>query len=123
MEISGNIKWIDLVKTYGNNGFRKREFVVTTDEQYPQNIIIEFVNDKCELLDSFEVNDSVKVSINLRGREWVNPEGETKYFNSIQAWRIEKLRDDAVSEISSTLKNNFEKSDELDNEVEDDLPF
>tara|TARA_B100000941_G_scaffold268949_1_gene225910 strand:- start:4976 stop:5347 length:372 start_codon:yes stop_codon:yes gene_type:complete len=123
MEISGNIKWIDLVKTYGNNGFRKREFVVTTDEQYPQNIIIEFVNDKCELLDSFEVNDSVKVSINLRGREWVNPEGETKYFNSIQAWRIEKLRDDAVSEISSTLENNFEKSDELDNEVEDDLPF
>ena len=123
MEISGNIKWIDLVKTYGNKGFRKREFVVTTDEQYPQNIIIEFVNDKCELLDSFEVNDSVKVSINLRGREWVNPEGETKYFNSIQAWRIEKLRDDAVSEISSTLKNNFEKSDELDNEVEDDLPF
>ena len=123
MEISGNIKWIDSVKTYGSNGFRKREFVVTTDEQYPQNIIIEFVNDKCELLDSFEVNDSVKVSINLRGREWVNPEGETKYFNSIQAWRIEKLRDDAVSEISSTLKNNFEKSDELDNEVEDDLPF
>ena len=123
MEISGNIKWIDLVKTYGNKGFRKREFVVTTDEQYPQNIIIEFVNDKCELLDSFEVNDSVKVSINLRGREWVNPEGETKYFNSIQAWRIEKLRDDAVSEISSTLENNFEKSDELDNEVEDDLPF
>ena len=123
MEISGNIKWIDSAKTYGNNGFRKREFVVTTDEQYPQNIIIEFVQDKCELLDSFEVNDTVKVSINLRGREWVNPEGETKYFNSIQAWRIEKFGDDTVSEITSTLENNFEKSEELDNEVEDDLPF
>ena len=79
--------------------------------------------DKCELLDSFEVNDTVKVSINLRGREWVNPEGETKYFNSIQAWRIEKFGDDTVSEITSTLENNFEKSEELDNEVEDDLPF
>ena len=123
MEISGNIKWIDSEKTYGSNGFRKREFVVTTNEQYPQNIIIEFVQDKCELLDSFEVNDIVKVNINLRGREWVNPEGETKYFNSIQAWRIEKVGDDTISEISSTLDNNFEKSDEADNEVEDDLPF
>ena len=111
------------MKTYGSNGFRKREFVVTTNEQYPQNIIIEFVQDKCELLDSFEVNDIVKVNINLRGREWVNPEGETKYFNSIQAWRIEKVGDDTISEISSTLDNNFEKSDDADNEVEDDLPF
>ena len=123
MEISGNIKWIDNVKTYVSNGLRKREFVVTTNEQYPQNIIIEFVQDKCELLDSFEVNDIVKVNINLRGREWVNPEGETKYFNSIQAWRIEKVGDDTISEISSTLDNNFEKTDDADNEVEDDLPF
>ena len=53
----------------------------------------------------------------------MNPEGETKYFNSIQAWRIEKVGDDTISEISSTLDNNFEKSDEDDNEVEDDLPF
>ena len=95
------------------------EFVVTTNEQYPQNIIIEFVQDKCELLDSFEVNDIVKVNINLRGREWVNPEGETKYFNSIQAWRIEKVGDDTISEISSALDNNFEKSGDADNEVED----
>ncbi len=71
--------------------FKKRELVVTTEEQYPQHIMIEFTQDKTDLLDQYKPGDSVKVSINLRGREWVNPQGETKYFNSIQGWRIERL--------------------------------
>ena len=81
---------IDETKAFGANGFRKRELVVTTDEQYPQHIMIEFTQDKCDLLNTYRVGEPVKVSINLRGREWVNPQGETKYFNSIQGWRIEK---------------------------------
>lgn len=81
---------IDETKAFGANGFRKREMVVTTDEQYPQHIMIEFTQDKCDLLNNYAVGEPVKVSINLRGREWVNPQGETKYFNSIQGWRIEK---------------------------------
>ena len=123
MQVTGKIKLVNAEQTFGSNGFRKRELVVTTDEQYPQMIMIEFVQDKCDLLNNFSVGQDVTVSINLRGREWVNPEGETKYFNSIQAWRIEKLSDDTISEISSTLDNNFEKTDDADNEVEDDLPF
>ena len=91
MEIQGTIKMIDETKTYGNNGFRKRELVLTTEEQYPQHIMVEFVQDKTDLLNSCQVGQLVKVSINLRGREWVNPQGETKYFNSIQGWRIENL--------------------------------
>ena len=83
MEVQGRIKMIDETKTYGNNGFRKREVVVTTEEQYPQHILVEFVQDKCNLLDNYSVGQMVKISINLRGREWVNPQGETKYFNSI----------------------------------------
>lgn len=90
MEVSGRIKMIDETKSFGSNGFRKREMVVTTDEQYPQHIMIEFTQDKCDLLNNYRPGDPVKVSINLRGREWVNPQGETKYFNSIQGWRIEK---------------------------------
>ena len=90
MEVSGRIKMIDETKAFGANGFRKRELVVTTDEQYPQHIMIEFTQDKCDLLNNYTVGEPVKVSINLRGREWVNPQGETKYFNSIQGWRIEK---------------------------------
>ena len=88
MEVQGKIKLIGDVQTFGNNGFRKREVVVTTEEQYPQPIMVEFVQDKTDLLNNFNVGQNVKISINLRGREWVNPQGETKYFNSIQGWRI-----------------------------------
>jgi len=84
MEVTGKIKKIDETKTFGTSGFRKRELVITTDEQYPQMLMIEFVQDKCDLLDNFKLGDDIKVSINLRGREWINPEGEAKYFNSIQ---------------------------------------
>jgi len=63
---------------------------VTTDEQYPQHILIEFTQDRTDLLNAYNIGDAVKVSINLRGREWTNPQGETRYFNSIQGWRIEK---------------------------------
>ena len=89
MEVSGKIKMIGETQTIGNNNFTKRELVVTTDEQYPQHILIEFVQDKCDLLNTYKVGQGVKVGINLRGREWVNPQGETKYFNAIQGWRIE----------------------------------
>ena len=91
MEVQGKIKMIDDTKTFGSSGFRKREVVVTTEEQYPQHILVEFVQDKCDLLDKFQVGQPVKIGVNLRGREWVNPQGETKYFNSIQGWRIESL--------------------------------
>ena len=126
MEVSGKIKWLDETKTYGNNGFRKREVVVTTEEQYPQHILVEFVQDKCELLNNFQLGQNVKIGINLRGREWVNPQGETKYFNSIQGWRIE-----AVGTVAAPTQemppmppaSAFEAAPEKDNEVEDDLPF
>ena len=92
MEIQGKIKLIGETQTVGSNGFRKRELVVTTEEQYPQHIMVEFVQDKTDLLNNYSVGQNVKISINLRGREWVNPQGETKYFNSIQGWRIEALQ-------------------------------
>lgn len=89
MEIVGRIKLIGEVQDISAT-FRKRELVITTEEQYPQHLLIEFVQDKCQLLDGFQLGEMVKVSINLRGREWVSPQGETKYFNSIHGWRIER---------------------------------
>ncbi len=91
MEVQGKVKMVGETQTFGSNGFRKRELVVTTEEQYPQHIMVEFVQDKTDLLNNYAVGQNVKVSINLRGREWVNPQGETKYFNSIQGWRIENV--------------------------------
>ena len=99
MEVTGKIKLINETQTFGASGFRKRELVVTTDEQYPQMLMIEFVQDKTDILDSYNVGEDVKVSINLRGREWINPEGEAKYFNSIQGWRIEKLQSNSPTEM------------------------
>jgi len=124
MEVKGKIKLITETKTYGSNGFRKREMVVTTDEQYPQFINIEFVQDKTDMLDNYKVGDEVEVSINLRGREWINPQGETKYFNSIQGWRITKLNTEAPQEVPPPVNDGFEPADNFnDDPGADDLPF
>ena len=124
MEVSGKIKWLDDTKTYGNNGFRKREVVITTEEQYPQHILVEFIQDKCDLLDAFQMGQNVKIGINLRGREWVNPQGETKYFNSIQGWRIESVVVSSSSEIPPMPPPPaFEPAEDPTDGTEDDLPF
>jgi hypothetical protein len=88
MEITGRIKEIYPEKQISAT-FRKREAVLTTLEQYPQHILIEFVQEKGDLLNNFQVGQEVVVSINLRGREWSAPDGQVKYFNSIHGWRIE----------------------------------
>lgn len=125
MEIEGKIKLIDTTKTYGGNGFKKREMVIVTEEQYPQPIMVEFVQEKCDLLNNFQVGQNVKVSINIRGREWVNPQGETKYFNSIQGWRIENLQPAAAASGMPPVPpmDAFEPADDLNEEDYDDLPF
>ena len=125
MELQGKIKMIDETKTYGNNGFRKRELVITTEEQYPQHILIEFVQDKTDLLNNYKVGQDVKVSINVRGREWVNPQGETKYFNSIQGWRVENLSQAAGSGEMPPMPpaEAFEPANDFNEEDHDDLPF
>ena len=125
MEVIGKVKLIGEVQTFGSNGFRKREVVVTTDEQYPQMIMIEFVQDKCDLLNNYSVGQDVKISINIRGREWKNPQGEIKYFNSIQGQRIEKLNNDPSSaEAPPTAPlNSFETISDIDEKEHDDLPF
>jgi len=124
MEIQGKIKKIDETKTYGNNGFRKRELVVTTEEQYPQHILVEFVQDKCDLLNSYQEGQPVKIGFNLRGREWVNPQGETKYFNSIQGWRIENQQaGSAQNSAPIPPADQFEPATNFKDEEHDDLPF
>jgi len=89
MEVIGRIKLIGQPQDISSS-FRKRELVVTTEEQYPQDILIEFTQDRVNLLDSFQVGEPVRVSINLRGREWTSPQGEVRYFNTIQGWRIDR---------------------------------
>ena len=126
MEVEGKIKLIGDTKEFGSNGFRKREVVVTTEEQYPQHILIEFVQDKTEILDPYKVGQRVKIGINLRGREWVSPQGETKYFNSLHGWRIDNLESANTSAGAPPAPpmDQFEPAQDLnDNDEDDDLPF
>ena len=123
MNITGKVKLINETKEYGSNGFRKREIVLTTQEQYPQNILVEFIQDRTDLLDAYNIGDFVKIDINLRGREWTNDKGEVKYFNSIQGWRIEKVEDEFESQLPPLpTKEDLNISDNASSEP-DDLPF
>ena len=72
--------------------FSKRDFIITTDEttQYPQYISMQLTQDKCSVLNDIIVGDEIKIDFNLQGREWNGPQG-IKYFNTLQAWRIEKI--------------------------------
>ena len=124
MEVTGKIKMIDTTKEVGSSGFKKRDVVVTTDEQYPQHILVQFVQDKCDLLNGFAVGEAVKIDINLRGREWVNPQSETVYFNTIQGWRIGKLQAEAPQQAPPMpAAQAFEPAPSFTEEEHDDLPF
>lgn len=127
MEVTGRIKVIGATQDVSAS-FKKRELVVTTEEQYPQHIMIEFTQAKVDDLNSFQVGEQVKVSINLRGREWTNPQGETKYFNSIQGWRIERLQQEVPSGQGQQVPpmpaaQAFEPATSFNEEEHDDLPF
>lgn len=135
MEVSGKIKMIDQTKEVGTAGFKKRDVVVTTDEQYPQHILIQFVQDKCELLNNFKIGEAVKIDINFRGNIWTNPEGKEVYFNTIQGWRIAKqdtsqhpqpaAKPAASKPAAQTQTNPQQMGGPLpgEEEEEDDLPF
>jgi hypothetical protein len=114
MQVQGKIKIIGDVQTFGND-FNKRQLVVITDDQYPQLISIDFLKDKCDLLNYYKVGQSVNVSINLGGREWINPQGEAKYFNSITGWKIE--------DVTPVEPSQPIEAPNLIQGVEDDLPF
>ena len=98
MEIQGRIKTIFATETVGQNGFQKRDLVITTDGQYPQDIIIQFAQGNCAVLDRFQVGQMVKIHFNLQGREWTSPQGEVKYFNTVVGWKIELIQTTNVAQ-------------------------
>jgi hypothetical protein len=88
MEITGIIKVIKPIQQVSAT-FSKREFVIETNEQYAQTIQLELHGDRVDIIESFTEGQEVECHINIRGREWVNPQGETKYFNTIICWKIQ----------------------------------
>jgi translation initiation factor IF-3 len=133
LQITGVIK-VKFNEQKVSDSFKKREFVITeNNSQYPQHINFQLTQDKCSLIDNFNAGDTVKVSFNLRGREWTNPQGEVKYFNSLDAWRIENADSNQNTAQSAPQSNSYQapaqntppviSSSVNLNSQEDDLPF
>ena len=88
LKLTGIIhKLFELTKV--SESFMKQEFVVVTDEQYPQHVKFECTQARTDILQKVKEGDNVTVHFNVRGRAWDNKQGETKYFVSLNAWRIE----------------------------------
>lgn len=130
MEVTGIVKRIGGTQEVSAK-FKKREIVVTTEEQYPQHISIEFIQDKVSLLDSFQEGEKVNIGINLRGREWTSPQGEVKYFNTINGWKIDRVAStpnpephtNSAPAASTSFGNAPTMAPLSDDDAEDDLPF
>ncbi len=123
MDFTGILK-VKMFTEQVSEQFKKRDFVVTDESsQYPQHITFQLTQDKCGLIDQFAPGSEIKVHFNLRGREWKNAQGETKYFNTLQAWRIEgqkNLQVDTGSKKTEPVDNGVYGNGET---KDDDLPF
>lgn len=108
-EIDGYIHKIFDAHTF-DSGFTKREFVVTTEEKYPQQVKLELIKERCDMIDAYDVGDRVVVDFNIRGNEH-----NDKFYVSLQAWRLKKLDMKPGSQ-----QQQAPEPDVLDG---DDLPF
>jgi hypothetical protein len=108
MQVKGKIVAIMPTQVVSEK-FSKREFVVETPDQYPQQILFQLTQDKCTLLDTLQVGQEVDVHLNIRGRSWQNPQGETKYFNTLEAWKIDVLGATAQPHIADDLDEMFKR--------------
>lgn len=116
MQVKGTIKLIKETQVLSDK-FQKREFVVTTEEQYPQDILIQVIQDKCNLLNMYKVGQQVEVSVNLRGREWTAQDGSVRYFNTVEGWRIVNLEE------GTQPQQQQEQPSSVAPEGMNDLPF
>jgi|SRR5690606_9292433 len=135
MDIKGKI--VDIFETTRvSDKFQKREFVVEYAENpsYPEYIKFELIQDKCDLLDSYKVNQPIQVHFNLKGRKWTDPQGSVKYFNTLQAWKLQApdAADSGASANQATsapqnTSGDFGQQKEPEwlssGQDEDDLPF
>ena len=116
LELTGKVKML-LEKQTFSSGFEKREFVITTQEQYPQDVKFECIKDKNTQLDGLNTGDEVKVAFNVRGNEY-----QGKYYVNLQAWKIEK--GGAAAPSGGATSNNYPDFVEPETSDDDgDLPF
>lgn len=91
--------------------FKKREFVVGTNDKYPQYVTFVAIQEKCEMLDSAKPGDQVQVSFKLAGRKWESPTGQIKYFNTVEATQIHITKSNQI----------LDEQDMTDDDIMNDL--
>jgi len=116
-QISGKIHLIRPEQVVSDK-FRKREFVLVTGGTYPQYLSFQLTQNNCAQLDAVANGDMVKVNFDVRGREWKAPTGEIKYFNSLEAWRLERESSGASGQPAESFQDLSAGSAPTD-----DLPF
>ena len=115
-EVIGSIIHIGNTEVVGSAGtFKKRLLVVKTDEQYAQEVPIDFVQDKCEILDKYALGQYVKVGINIRGNSY-----NGKWYCSLNGWRIDKQD---ASIVNDATVETFTAPSEVLQQAANDLPF
>jgi len=123
MEITGKVHEVGQVQQVTDT-FRKRDLVIQYAEnpQFVEYIKFEATQDRVNLFDNLNAGDDVTVSFNLRGRPWTNKDGITTYFNSLVAWRVNKV---ASGQVAAATQYSAPAPADIssDNNEEDDLPF
>ena len=97
--------------------WKKQDFVIETSEQYPKKVCISCWNEKTDELSKFQLNDNLKVSVNIESREY-----NSKWYTDVKEWRIDQLND------SAPVSNNSKANDDVSgvsftSDENDDLPF
>lgn len=116
-DIAGKVKVLMDQQSFPS-GFTKREFVITTEEDYPQDVKLECIKDRCSMLDGVNVGDQLTVSFNIRGNEY-----NDRYYVNLQAWRITTGQAEDNQAGSSAEDQVIPSSDLEDLEEVDEIPF
>ena len=128
--VKGILKRVGNIETVGTNNFTKRTFVIETKEQYPQTLEFQLTKDRVDIVDVYHIGEEMEIHFNLRGRDWTNPQGEIKTFNTLECWKLVKVA--GQTQQAAQVEENEAAMNEMDmindfNRVtqsgKDDLPF
>lgn len=116
--ISGKIKFVDEVREFGANGFKKHQVVVETgDGRWDNPVPVEFTKDNIELSKKLKVGDQVQIQSRINGREWQGKDGVTKWFTSINGYKISVENSDSQEDPSSSFDTYDEYADDFEEDV------
>lgn len=107
-DIKGTVHHVGAMKAISEK-FKKRDLVIKTSDnpKYPQLVLLEMSGDKATQLDDIGHGDEVRIEFSIRGREWRSASGETKYFTSLDVWKVDVTKKNPTPVASDAEKLPF----------------